>query len=104
MTDRFQNVSVVHKANVYHGGNCTSRTVLFPDGEMKTLGIIHPGNYRFSTDAAEVMQILAGQARYKLADQGEWRDVQGGESFHIPANSHFEIEVVDLLDYICHFS
>ena len=103
MSDRFENVSVVHKANVYHDGKCTSRTVLFPSGEMKTLGIIHPGSYRFSTDAAEVMEILAGQARYKLAGQGEWQDVQGGERFNIPANSHFEIEVTGLLDYICHF-
>ena len=103
MHDNFAGVSVVKKANVYHGGQCTSRTVIFPDGEMKTLGIVHPGTYRFSTEAKEAMQILAGHARYKLADEGEWHEVQGGDTFHVPANSHFEIEVLDLLDYVCHF-
>ncbi|NTV45296.1 MAG: pyrimidine/purine nucleoside phosphorylase, partial [Chlorobiales bacterium] len=30
--DRFENVSVVKKANVYFDGKVTSRTVLFGDG------------------------------------------------------------------------
>lgn len=103
MTERFEGVSIVKKANVYHGGQCTSRTVIFPDGEMKTLGIIHPGAYRFSTEAPEHMQVIAGHARYKLADETEWHEVQAGDSFAVPGNSHFDIEVLDLLDYACSY-
>jgi uncharacterized protein YaiE (UPF0345 family) len=99
----FKNVTVKHKANVYHGGKVTSRTVLTADGEMKTLGVMLPGTYRFSTQAPEVMQLTQGHCRVKLADEQQWKDYQAGESFSVPGNSHFEIEVDDLLDYVCHF-
>ncbi|MCK5307322.1 MAG: DUF1255 family protein, partial [Zetaproteobacteria bacterium] len=28
---------------------------------------------------------------------------KAGESFHVASNSSFDIEVIELLDYICHF-
>ncbi|MBU9918464.1 MAG: pyrimidine/purine nucleoside phosphorylase, partial [Fusobacteriaceae bacterium] len=37
--EKFENVSVIKKANIYFDGKVTSRTVLFADGEKKTLGI-----------------------------------------------------------------
>lgn len=101
--EHFEGVNIVKKANIYHGGQVTSRTVLFPDGEMKTLGIMHPGTYTFSTEAPEAMHVLAGHARYKLVDEMAWRDVQAGDTFHVPANSQFHIEVLDLLDYACSY-
>jgi len=99
----FKNVSVKHKANVYHGGKVTSRTVITPEGEMKTLGVMLPGIYRFSTQAPERIDITQGKCRVKLADQQGWDIYQEGATFSIPGNSHFEIEVDDLLDYVCHF-
>lgn len=99
----YKNVEVKKKANVYHDGKVTSRTVITPQGEMKTLGIMLPGTYRFSTQAAEVMELTQGHCRVKLAGQQQWAAYQAGESFSVPANSHFEIEVDDLLDYVCHF-
>ena len=100
----YKNVEVKKKANVYHDGKVTSRTVITPQGEMKTLGIMLPGSYRFSTQAAEVMELTQGHCRVKLSGQQQWNPYQAGESFSVPANSHFEIEVDDLLDYICHFN
>lgn len=99
----FKNVEVKKKANVYHGGKVTSRTIVTPQGEMKTLGVMLPGTYRFSTQAPEVMEITQGHCRVKLADQQHWTDYPAGSSFTVPGNSHFEIEVTDLLDYVCHF-
>jgi hypothetical protein len=99
----FKNVTVRHKANVYHDGKVTSRTVITPAGEMKTLGVMLPGTYRFSTQAPEVMELTQGHCRVKLAGAQHWIDYQAGQSFSVPANSAFEIEVTDLLDYICHF-
>jgi hypothetical protein len=99
----YKNVEVKKKANVYHGGKVTSRTVITPAGEMKTLGVMLPGTYRFSTQTPEIMELSQGHCRVKLADQQHWTDYQAGQSFNVPGNSHFEIEVVDLLDYICHF-
>lgn len=99
----FKNVEVKKKANVYHGGKVTSRTVITPQGEMKTLGVMLPGTYRFSTQAPEVVDVTQGHCRVKLADQQHWTDYPAGSSFRVPGNSHFEIEVTDLLDYVCHF-
>jgi hypothetical protein len=99
----FKNVEIKKRANVYHGGKVTSRTIITPEGEMKTLGVMLPGSYRFSTQAPEKVDITQGHCRVKLADQQTWTDYQAGQSFSVPGNSHFEIEVIDLFDYVCHF-
>ena len=89
----FQNVTVVKKANIYFGGNVTSRSVLFADGTKKTLGIMMPGEYEFGTEAAELMEIMAGTMKILLPNQTEWQEVKGGESFNVPANSSFKLVV-----------
>lgn len=98
-----KNVEVRTKANIYHNGRVTSRTVITAQGEMKTLGVMLPGTYRFSTQAPERIDVTQGHCRVKLADQQSWTDYAAGASFAVPGDSHFEIEVVDLLDYVCHF-
>jgi purine/pyrimidine-nucleoside phosphorylase len=99
----YKNVEVKKKANVYHDGKVTSRTVITPQGEMKTLGVMLPGTYRFNTQAPERIDVTQGHCRVKLANQQGWADYVAGQSFDIPGNSSFEIEVVALLDYVCHF-
>jgi uncharacterized protein YaiE (UPF0345 family) len=99
----FQNVEVKKKANVYHDGKVTSRTLITSQGEMKTLGVMLPGTYRFSTQAPEVMELTQGHCRVKLAGDQKWTDYAAGQSFSVPGNSSFEIDVTDLLDYVCHF-
>lgn len=99
----YKNVEVKKKANVYHDGKVTSRTVITPQGEMKTLGVMLPGTYRFNTQAPERIDVTQGHCRVKLANQQGWADYVAGQSFDVPGNSSFEIEVVALLDYVCHF-
>jgi uncharacterized protein YaiE (UPF0345 family) len=99
----FRNAEIRKRANVYHGGQVTSRTLITAEGEMKTLGIMLPGVYRFNTEAPEVIDITQGRCRVRVADEIEWREYAAGESVRIPGGSHFEIEVTELVDYICHF-
>lgn len=99
----FQNVTVVKKANIYFGGNVTSRSVLFADGTKKTLGIMMPGEYEFGTEAAELMEIMAGTMKILLPNQTEWQEVKGGESFNVPANSSFKLVVIEVADYCCSY-
>ncbi len=102
----FENVSVQKKANVYFGGQCVSHTVIFQDGTRKTLGLIFPTNgtsLNFNTNAAELMEINAGVCRVRLAGEEAFQTYQAGQSFEVPANSNFDIEIVELLDYICHY-
>ncbi len=100
----YKNATITKKGNVYHGGKVTSRSLITAEGEMKTLGLMQAGTYRFSTEAAEVMEITAGNCRVKLANSQDWVAYSDGQSFDVPANSHFDIEVDELLDYICHFA
>lgn len=100
---QFDQVSVVKQANVYFDGKCISHTVLFADGSKKTLGVIFPSQLVFNTGLAELMEINAGVCKVKLADAAEWQTYQAGEQFSVPANSHFEIEALTTLDYVCHF-
>lgn len=98
-----KNVSIKTKANIYHDGRVTSRSVITESGEMKTLGVMLPGTYRFHTDAPEVIDVTQGRCRIKLADEQTWQEYLSGESIPIPGKTQFEIEVSELLDYVCHF-
>lgn len=99
----FINVTVVKQANVYFDGAVASRTVIFPDGSKKTLGLMQPGEYTFNTGVAEIMEILAGELEYRVGDSGAWIRVVGGESFQVPANSAFTMKVATVTDYCCSF-
>ena len=99
----FKNVTVVKKANVYFNGKVTSRTVLFPDGTKKTLGIMLPGNYEFGTDCRELMEILAGDLDVLLPGSKEWKTVKTGESFEVPAKVKFSLKVGTVADYCCSY-
>lgn len=101
--DKFDNVSVVKKANVYFDGKVTSRTVLFANGERKTLGIMAPGEYEFGTADKEVMEIMAGSLQVQLSGSSEWKTINAGNTFDVPANSKFKLEVAQLTDYCCSY-
>jgi len=99
----FTNVTVVKKANIYFDGKVVSRTVLFSDGSKKTLGVMQPGEYEFSTGAAEEMDILAGELEWRLRDDTEWIRVAAGEAFDVPAHSTFQMRMDTVVDYCCSF-
>jgi len=101
--NEFNNVTVVKKANVYFDGQVTSRTILFADGTRKTLGIMMPGDYEFATEAAEIMEVLAGRMEVLLSGDAEWKTFKAGESYQVPANSAFKLKVPVLADYCCSF-
>lgn len=100
---KFENVSIVKKANVYFDGNVTSRTVEFSDGSTKTLGIMLPGDYNFSTGKPELMEITSGSCKYRLSGSDEWQTVNAGEAFNVPGDSSFDIVADEVLDYCCSF-
>lgn len=99
----FENVSVVKAANIYFDGKVVSRTVLFPDGSKKTLGLMLPGDYTFDTEAAELMEVLAGKAEILLPGDSEWKSYSAGDDFNVPANSSFSLKVSEPLDYCCSY-
>ncbi len=99
----FNNVTVVREANIYFDGKVTSRTVRFADGSRKTLGIMMPGDYEFGTQEKEVMEILAGELDVLLPGQSGWQTFTGGQSFEVPANAAFKLQVKKVTDYCCSY-
>jgi len=101
-TAEFGNASIIKKANIYFEGNVTSRTVIQSNGEKKTLGIMMPGSYTFGTEDAEHMEIIAGHVEVEIkGEEGNMEIIKGGEYFEVPANSSFDIKVLEPTDYCC---
>ncbi len=101
---QFNNVSVVSQANVYFDGKCVSHSITLEDGTKKSLGVILPATLTFNAGAPEIMESVAGSCRVKLAGESEWKSYSAGESFKVPANSSFDIEVLgEPYHYVCHY-
>lgn len=100
---QFDNVTVMKKANIYFDGNVTSRTVKFENGTYKTLGIMMPGEYEFGTEAPELMEILEGDLEVLLPRSSEWKHIQSGDRFEVPANASFVVRVKSTTDYCCSY-
>jgi hypothetical protein len=101
--DRLEHVSVLKQANVYFDGRCVSHTVHTADGARKSVGVILPSTLDFETAAPEVMEIVAGRCRVRLAGSRETADYGPGQRFSVPGNSGFRIEALEPVHYVCHF-
>jgi len=99
----FRNVSIVREANIYFNGNVVSRTVLFPDGSRKTLGIMLPGEYEFGTKEKELMEIMSGELDVLLPGEKNWKTIKSGQSFEVPADAKFQLKVKVVTDYCCSY-
>jgi uncharacterized protein YaiE (UPF0345 family) len=97
------NVTVTKKSNVYFDGKCISHTLILADGSQKTVGVIFPSTLTFNTGRPETMEIVGGRCRVRLAGASEWNMYVGGEGFVVGAESSFDIETLELVDYVCHF-
>lgn len=100
---QFDNVSVIKQANVYFDGKCVSHTVVLADGTRKSVGVILPSHLVFTTGAPEVMEIIGGRCKVRLAGATDWTEYVAGQSFDVPGDSSFDIEALETLDYVCHF-
>ena len=108
LTDKFDGVTVATKANVYFDGKCVSHGIVLADGTKKSVGVILPASLTFNTGAPEIMEGVAGSCRVRLkgpdGEMSEWKVYGAGQSFNIPGNSSFDIEVDgEPYHYICHF-
>jgi len=97
------NASISKKANIYFDGKCVSHSVLLADGSKQSVGVIFPSSLTFNTGAAEVMEIVGGACRVKLAGADAWNSYGAGQQFSVPANSAFDIETSETLEYVCRF-
>jgi uncharacterized protein YaiE (UPF0345 family) len=102
MTDEI-NATISTRANVYFDGKCVSHSIELPDGSKKSVGVILPSTLKFSTGVPEIMELVQGECRVRLAGSATWASYAGGQSFSVPGDSSFDIEVAKTLHYVCHF-
>ena len=101
---KFENVTVHAKANIYFDGKVVSHSIVMGDGAKKTLGLIYSGSYHFNTELAEKMEIIAGKCKIILDGTEESSSYGENQSFEVPANSGFTVEVNEgTCEYICSF-
>jgi len=98
----FENVKIAKKANILYEGQVTSRAIEFADGTKKTLGVMLPGEYDFTTIHEEILDVQSGELEVLLPAQ-DWKKIVAPQSFVVPANSKFKLKVVSLVDYCCSF-
>jgi uncharacterized protein YaiE (UPF0345 family) len=102
---QFDNVAVTKQANVYFDGKCVSHSITLADGSKKSVGVILPSTLTFNTGAPEIMETVAGSCRVKRAGEREWTAYGAEQSFKVPGNSSFDIEVSgEPYHYVCHFA
>ena len=99
----YDNVTLDPQANIYFDGRCVSHTFFLADGTRKSAGVILPASLTFGTAAPEVMELTAGRCRIRRAGSDEWTEYVAGESFSVPGDSSFDIEVSETLGYVCHY-
>jgi purine/pyrimidine-nucleoside phosphorylase len=90
------------KQNSYFDGRVQS--VGFErNGRRATVGVISPGEYRFTTDAPERMTVVSGELFARLAPDGDWRAYPAGTAFEVRGTSAFEVKASDPAAYLCEF-
>lgn len=105
ITAKLDGVAVTTQASVYFDGKCVSHGVQFADGTKKSVGVILPATLTFNTGAPEIMEGVAGSCRVRLKGETEWKTYGAGESFNVPGNASFDIEVAcEPYHYICHYA
>lgn len=88
------------KTNQYFDGKVVS--IAFQGEQLPaTVGVMAPGEYEFGTSQREVMQVISGALTVKLPGCTEWKTYRAGDSFEVPANEKFQLQVAQDTAYLC---
>ena len=66
-----------------------------------TVGVMAPGDYVFNTGEKEKMTVVSGSLTIKLSPDADKIIYTAGESFDVPANSSFDVNVSVETAYLC---
>ncbi len=89
------------KVNEYFEGKVKSLAMVCENG-LATVGVMEPGTYEFGTNSEEIMQIIEGEMTVQLPDT-EKKVFNKGQSFKVPANTRFQVEIIRDTAYICYY-
>ena len=99
----FNNVKITKKPNIYFEGNVFSYSLFFNDGSRKTLGVMQAGEYKFNTEEKEIIEITSGKLKILIENESEWKNIESGMIFEVPASSSFKLKITDVMSYCCSY-
>ncbi|WP_413113813.1 pyrimidine/purine nucleoside phosphorylase [Thaumasiovibrio sp. DFM-14] len=72
-------------------------------GDKTSVGVMQPGEFKFTTAAPERMTVIKGALTVKLPGHVDWETYSNGDSFEVPGDSSFEVTVIDPTAYLCDY-
>ncbi|MBS9890208.1 pyrimidine/purine nucleoside phosphorylase [Vibrio alginolyticus] len=90
------------KENSYFAGSVKSLGFNQKDQDV-SVGVMHPGEYTFGTQAPERMTVVKGALVVKRVGESDWTTYQSGEFFEVEGNSSFELQVKEATAYLCEY-
>ncbi|WP_278549498.1 pyrimidine/purine nucleoside phosphorylase [Cloacibacillus evryensis] len=103
MADFINSVDVKTLVNIYCDGKVQSRTLRYPDGKLQTLGVYLPGEFEFHSEGPEKVIMTAGAGEVLFPEDNDWRRVETGECYDVPADTMFKVRCGVISEYICDF-
>jgi purine/pyrimidine-nucleoside phosphorylase len=88
------------KTNEYFDGKVKSIAFSTPEAPA-TVGVMAPGAYEFGTSSIEYMTVISGSLNVLLPGQTEWHDYKPFETFIVPKDAKFKLEVKSDTAYLC---
>ena len=88
--------------NTYFEGGVKS-LAFSQDGAKSSVGVMSVGEYTFGTGAAEKMTVVKGALTVKLPGSDDWQTFCDGQSFDVPGNASFDLQVAVATAYLCEY-
>ncbi|MDZ4181976.1 MAG: pyrimidine/purine nucleoside phosphorylase [Candidatus Cloacimonadaceae bacterium] len=88
------------KVNEYFEGKVKSIALENAEGKS-TVGVMEIGDYEFGTSTVEHMFVVSGALIVMLPGETDWKTYAKGETFVVPANTKFKLQVKEQTAYCC---
>lgn len=88
--------------NEYFDGKVKSLGFENKDGAI-TIGVMDKGEYEFGTSSIEYMTVTSGVMNVLLPGETEWKSVSEFETFVVPKDTKFKVQVDDQTSYRCEY-
>lgn len=70
----------------------------------QSAGVMQPGTYVFDTSKHETMTVISGALTIKRESDEDFVTFEAGQSFEVPANQDFDVQVSEPTAYLCHYA
>ncbi|MBE0646512.1 MAG: pyrimidine/purine nucleoside phosphorylase [Bacteroidales bacterium] len=88
------------KTNEYFDGKVKS--MAFNTTECPaTIGLMAPGAYEFGTSSVEYVTVVSGRMNVLLPGETEWKSYRPFDTFIVPKDSKFKLEIAEETAYLC---